>query len=46
MQYTVHYYILFTALKQPVILKAVKIQWRISVSVKFYHSGSECSDDA
>jgi len=46
MQYTVHYYILFTAVKETVILKVVKMQWRIFVSVKFYHSGSECSDDA
>lgn len=46
MQYTVHYYILFTAVKERMILKSVKMQWRFYVSVKFYHSGSECSDDA
>jgi len=45
MQYTVHYYILFTAVKEKVILKAVIMEWRIFVSVKFYHSGSECSVD-
>jgi hypothetical protein len=45
MQYTVHYYILFTAVKVIVILKAVIMQWRIFMSVKFYHLGSECSVD-